>query len=156
MATYVEVNGMKYPASITGMLRDSEWNNRESKSIKIEMSYQEALEIFTEDISWNIIQETEEHEMSFNEDGEQIVKTIINTEIYDNSDLNKYQNTKETPIFKKGENLFNYHRAKDEIRKKKLKNFTLSQLYHSYAAVFLLHFISNLCIIFLLLFLFSH
>ncbi|MCR5307476.1 MAG: toprim domain-containing protein, partial [bacterium] len=39
--------------------------------------------------------------------------------IYDNSDLNKYQNTKETPIFKKRENLFNYHRAKDEIRKSK-------------------------------------
>lgn len=39
--------------------------------------------------------------------------------IYDNSDLNKYQNTKETPIFKKRENLFNYHRAKDEIRKMK-------------------------------------
>ena len=39
--------------------------------------------------------------------------------IYDNSDLNKYQNTKETPIFKKRENLFNYHRAKEEIRKKK-------------------------------------
>ena len=42
--------------------------------------------------------------------------------IYDNSDLNKYQNTKETPIFKKGEILFNYHRAKDEIRK---KNFVI-------------------------------
>lgn len=39
--------------------------------------------------------------------------------IYDDSNLNKYQNTKETPIFKKGENLFNYHRARDEIRKKK-------------------------------------
>ena len=39
--------------------------------------------------------------------------------IYDNSDMNKYQNTKETPIFKKGENLYNYHRARDEIRKKK-------------------------------------
>ncbi len=39
--------------------------------------------------------------------------------IYDNSDLNKYQNTKETPIFKKRENLYNYHRAKEEIRKKK-------------------------------------
>ena len=37
--------------------------------------------------------------------------------IYDNSNLNKYQNTKETPIFKKRENLFNYHRAKEEIRK---------------------------------------
>ena len=42
--------------------------------------------------------------------------------IYDNSDLNKYQNTKETPIFKKRENLFNYHRAKEEIRK---KNFVI-------------------------------
>ena len=39
--------------------------------------------------------------------------------IYDNSNLNKYQNTKETPIFKKRENLFNYHRAKEEIRKEK-------------------------------------
>lgn len=39
--------------------------------------------------------------------------------IYDNSDLNKYQNTKETVIFKKRENLFNCHRAKEEIRKKK-------------------------------------
>ena len=39
--------------------------------------------------------------------------------IYDNTNLNKYQNTKETPIFKKRENLFNYHRAQEEIRKKK-------------------------------------
>lgn len=39
--------------------------------------------------------------------------------IYDNSNLNKYQNTKETPIFKKRENLFNYHRAKEYIRKEK-------------------------------------
>ena len=87
MATYVEVNGMKYPASITGMLRDPEWNNRESKSIKMEISYQEALEIFTEDISWNIIQETECREVDFNENGEQIIKTVINTEFYDNSDF---------------------------------------------------------------------
>ena len=39
--------------------------------------------------------------------------------IYNNEDLNKYQNTKETPIFKKRENLFNYHRAKEAIRKEK-------------------------------------
>ena len=39
--------------------------------------------------------------------------------IYDDSNMNKYQNTKETPIFKKRENLFNYHRARDEIRKEK-------------------------------------
>jgi len=39
--------------------------------------------------------------------------------IYHNEDLNKYQNTKETPIFKKRENLFNYHRVKEEVRKNK-------------------------------------
>lgn len=38
--------------------------------------------------------------------------------IYDHSDSSKYVNTKETPIFKKGEILYNYHRAKEEARKK--------------------------------------
>ncbi len=37
----------------------------------------------------------------------------------DNQKINKYQNTKETPLFKKRENLFNYHRAKDAIRTEK-------------------------------------
>lgn len=38
--------------------------------------------------------------------------------IYDMEDTSKYINTKETTIFKKGELLYNYHRAKDEARKK--------------------------------------
>ncbi len=39
--------------------------------------------------------------------------------IYDNSNLNKYLNTKETIIFKKGECLYNYHIARDHCRKLK-------------------------------------
>ena len=39
--------------------------------------------------------------------------------IYHGENTNKYLNTKETPIFKKGENIFNYHRAKEEVRKDK-------------------------------------
>ena len=37
--------------------------------------------------------------------------------IYDMQDTAKYVNTKETAIFKKGELLYNYHKAKDEVRK---------------------------------------
>ncbi|MBR1413865.1 MAG: DNA primase [Bacilli bacterium] len=39
--------------------------------------------------------------------------------LYDNSNLPKYFNTRETKIFKKGNILFNYHRAKDTIKLKK-------------------------------------
>ena len=39
--------------------------------------------------------------------------------IYEKTDQAKYINTKESPIFKKGQILFNYHRAISEIKKKK-------------------------------------
>ena len=39
--------------------------------------------------------------------------------IYDNSDEAKYINTRETKIFRKGEILFNYHRAQNEARRVK-------------------------------------
>lgn len=39
--------------------------------------------------------------------------------IYDDSNLNKYQNTKQTILFKKGQVLYNYHRAKEAVRTKK-------------------------------------
>lgn len=39
--------------------------------------------------------------------------------IYHSEDTSKYVNSRESEIFKKGELLYNYHRAKDEIRKAK-------------------------------------
>lgn len=42
-----------------------------------------------------------------------------NGRVYNGEKENKYVNSKETPIFKKRELLYNYHRAKDECRLKK-------------------------------------
>lgn len=47
-------------------------------------------------------------------------KTIgFSGRIYNNEQTNKYLNTKETPIFKKGEVLYNYHHAKEKSRTSK-------------------------------------
>lgn len=43
----------------------------------------------------------------------------FSSRIYEDVDEAKYVNTKETPIFKKGEILFNYHRAINEAKKQK-------------------------------------
>lgn len=86
MATYVEINGNKYKASITGRLNDKDWDNRASKAIKIEMSYAEANELFTDNVIWNIVQEVEVHERKEDENGNEVTETSIKEEVYDNSD----------------------------------------------------------------------
>lgn len=86
MATYVEINGVKYPASITGRLNDKDWDNRESKAIKIEMTYSDAITLFVDNISWNIVQENEIQKEVMDEEGNVTFETVVESEVYDNSD----------------------------------------------------------------------
>lgn len=87
MKIYVEINGTQYPASITGRLSDIDWNNRPSKAITLEMAYQDAINIFTDDIKWNIVQDVEEPVEHVNEEtGEITYETVTKQEVYDNSE----------------------------------------------------------------------
>ena len=86
MSTYVEVNGVQYPASITGRLSDNNWDNRESKAIKVEMSYADAVALFADDTSQNIVQEHEIQKEIEDEEGNITFKQSIEIEVYDNSD----------------------------------------------------------------------
>lgn len=87
MAIYVEVNGLQYPASIVGRLDDRDWDNRESKAIKVEMPYSDAADIFVDDIKWNIVQDIEEPVERIDEEtGDVIYEVLINQETYDNSE----------------------------------------------------------------------
>ena len=53
--TSIKINSQIYPAEIYGTMRDINWDNRESKSIKLEMSYNDVISLFADNIQWSII-----------------------------------------------------------------------------------------------------
>lgn len=56
---YVKINDTLYPATITGKVNDKDWDNRESKSITLEMTYAEAIKVFVDGLAWSIVQQSE-------------------------------------------------------------------------------------------------
>ena len=57
--TFVKINGNLYPATISGKMVDREWDDRESKSITLEMGYAEAVELFVDGLPWSIVEQNE-------------------------------------------------------------------------------------------------
>ena len=78
--TYVKINGTTYPAVINGKHIDREWNDRESKTITLEMAYADAIALFVDGIAWSIVMDVEKEQ----EDG----SIVTVQEEYDNSEYN--------------------------------------------------------------------
>ena len=76
--TYVKINGTTYPAVINGNHIDREWNDRESKTITLEMAYADAIALFVDGLAWSILMDVEQVQ----EDG----SIITVQEEYDNSE----------------------------------------------------------------------
>lgn len=76
--TYVKINGTTYPAVINGKHVDREWDDRESKTITLEMAYADAIALFVDGLAWSILMDVEQVQ----EDG----SIITVQEEYDNSD----------------------------------------------------------------------
>ena len=76
--TYVKINGTTYPAVINGKHIDREWNDRESKTITIEMAYADAIALFVNGLAWSILMDVEKEQ----EDG----SIVTVQEEYDNSE----------------------------------------------------------------------
>ena len=79
--TYVKINGTTYPAVINGKHIDREWNDRESKTITLEMDYADAIALFVDGLAWSILMDVEQVQ----EDG----SIITVQEEYDNSDYSR-------------------------------------------------------------------
>lgn len=94
--TYVKINGAQYPASISGRMSDSDWDGRESKSITLEMTHDEALAVWTEGAAWSIVQDItstvmvtdEQGNPVLDENGQPTFREETRTEEYDNSEFN--------------------------------------------------------------------
>ena len=56
MATYIKVNNTEYPATITGILKDREWNEREVKSIRLTMTATNVAALLPDNTPWSIVQ----------------------------------------------------------------------------------------------------
>lgn len=76
--TYVKINGTTYPAVINGNHIDREWNDRESKTITLEMAYADAIDLFVDGLAWSILMDVEQEQ----EDG----SIVTVQEEYDNSE----------------------------------------------------------------------
>lgn len=82
---FVKINNTLYPATISGRVADNTWDNRESKSITLEMDYATAKELFVNGLAWSIVQKDEVP--VYDENSVQTGTEVRETE-YDNSEYN--------------------------------------------------------------------
>lgn len=95
--TFIKINDTLYPATISGRVADGDWDNRESKSITLEMDYATANRLFTNGLAWSIVQRDEVPVYEMDENGEPIFDengapiqtgTEIQESEFDNSEYN--------------------------------------------------------------------
>lgn len=80
----VKINDMIYEADVSGLMNDRDWDNRESKSIKLKMSHDEAISTFSNGASWFVLVDV--NSFVVDEYGNQTDEMILKTEEYNNSD----------------------------------------------------------------------
>lgn len=55
--TYLKINDMLYPAIIRGWAHDKEWDNRDSLAVTLEMTHEEAMALFVDELVWGHVYE---------------------------------------------------------------------------------------------------
>lgn len=88
---YVKVNETLYPATIDGQMQDYTWDNRESKTITMQGTYDEIVGLFGDNTPWSIV--IKEEVQKRNEDGSLVLDKAGNpvmeeqTSEWDNSEF---------------------------------------------------------------------
>ena len=84
MSTFVVIHEVEYPAEISGVLQNLKWDRRDTKSITLEMTHDQAVGLFVDGLMWSIKQVN--IYPVFDEKGQPTGETTTETKIFDNSD----------------------------------------------------------------------
>lgn len=77
---YIRINNDLYPATIRGRMQDKDWGNRDSLAVTLEMTYEQAIATFADDMTWGHVYQGDSY---INENGETITPDSVE---YDDSD----------------------------------------------------------------------
>lgn len=56
MSIYIKVNNTEYPAAVNGVYNDRTWGDRDTKTITLAMTHDEAAQLFVDGLNWSIVQ----------------------------------------------------------------------------------------------------
>ena len=70
---FVKIGDKKYNATLSNI----NWHGRETKSIKVEMSYNEAAELFVDDAEWSVVSVFEYTKEMLDEHNEVVEEQVI-------------------------------------------------------------------------------
>lgn len=61
--TYIKIDNTLYPTvSIVGYMIDGKWDNRESKAITMESTYEDVKNLMVDDVVWSIVERADDSE----------------------------------------------------------------------------------------------
>lgn len=86
----IKVNNTLYPAVVDGRMIDRDWDDRESKSITLDMTYAEVLALLPDGTPWSIVQQhtavarDDDGNVIVDESGAEVMQTVMQE--WDNSE----------------------------------------------------------------------
>ncbi len=84
MSIYIKVNNTEYPATVNGNRADRTWGDRDTKTIYLTMSYEDALALLPSGTPWSIVMR--ETSPVYDEQGQPTGETEERVQEYDNSE----------------------------------------------------------------------
>ena len=83
MSIYVKINGTEYPATVNGNCTDRSWGDRDTKTIRLTMTHDEAAALLPDNTPWSIVQR--DTVPKYDEDGQPTGETEEVVNEWDNS-----------------------------------------------------------------------